>query len=211
MSAPPAAAPPSQESLLEAATREFMTAGFAGARVDAIARRAKANKAMIYYHFGSKEGLYRAVLLRHFGGVLSEIERLVAEEPDPLRRLARIYAGIAHVLEERPALAHIMVREILAGGQHMAPEVRKTLTTIVGLVRRTIEEGVAKGALRPADPWIVHLSMIAPLLFHRLTAPVVARALPGVLAGVEPPSADAMLAHLARVLELSLAPDKESR
>ncbi len=210
MSSPPAAAP-SQESLLEAATREFMTAGFAGARVDAIARRAKANKAMIYYHFGSKEGLYRAVLLRAFGGVLNEVERLAAEEPDPVRRLARLYSGIARKFETRPAFPHIMVREILAGGQHMAPEVKKTLTTVVGFVRRTIEEGVAKGALRPADPWIVHLSMIAPLLLHRLTLPVVARALPGVLAGVEPPSTDAMLAHLTRVLELSLAPEKESR
>lgn len=202
---------PSQESLLEAATREFMTAGFAGARVDVIARRAKANKAMIYYHFGSKEGLYRAVLLRHFGGVLSVVERLATEEPDPLRRLARLYAGIAHVLEERPALAHMMLREILSGGQHMAPEVKKTLTTIVGFVRRTLEEGAAGGRLRPADPWIVHLSMIAPLLFHRLTAPVVTRALPGAFAGAEPPSGEAMLTHLTRLLELSLAPEKEVR
>jgi AcrR family transcriptional regulator len=208
---PEAVAAPSQESLLEAATREFMTAGFAGARVDVIARRAKANKAMIYYHFGSKEGLYKAVLLRHFAGVLTQIERLVAEEPDPLRRLVRLYAGIARVLEERPALAHIMVREILAGGQHMAPEVKKTLTSIVGFVRRTIEEGVVEGRLRPADAWIVHLSMISPLLFHRLTTPVVTRTLAGALAGVEPPSAAAVLAHLTRVLELSLAPEKEPR
>jgi len=206
-----AAVAPSQESLLEAATREFMTVGFAGARVDAIARRAKANKAMIYYHFGSKEGLYRAVLLRAFGGVLSEVERLAAEEPDPLRRLARLYAGIARMFAERPAFPHIMVREILAGGQHMAPEAKKTLTTIVGFVRRTLEEGTAQGRFRPAHPWVVHLSMIAPLLFHRLTAPVVTRALPGALAGAEPPSTEEVLAHLTRVLELSLAPDKESR
>ena len=41
-------------NLIESATEVFVEKGFSGARVDEIARRAKANKAMIYYHFGSK-------------------------------------------------------------------------------------------------------------------------------------------------------------
>ena len=53
-----------------------MEVGFSGARVEEIARRAQANKAMIYYHFGSKLGLYKAVLFRLFEGVLDEIKRL---------------------------------------------------------------------------------------------------------------------------------------
>ncbi|HJS56985.1 MAG TPA: helix-turn-helix domain-containing protein, partial [Vicinamibacteria bacterium] len=58
--------PSTVESLLEAATQVFMETGFAGARVDQIARQAQVNKAMIYYHFRSKRGLYQAVLGRLF-------------------------------------------------------------------------------------------------------------------------------------------------
>jgi TetR/AcrR family transcriptional regulator len=50
--------------ILSAALAEFAARGFAGARVDAIARRAGVNKRMLYHYFDDKEGLFRAVL-RH--------------------------------------------------------------------------------------------------------------------------------------------------
>jgi len=50
--------------ILSAALAEFAARGFAGARVDAIARRAQGNKRMIYHYFGSKQGLFREVLRR---------------------------------------------------------------------------------------------------------------------------------------------------
>ena len=48
--------------ILAAAAAEFAAKGHAGARVDAIARRAGSNKRMLYHYFTDKEGLYRAVL-----------------------------------------------------------------------------------------------------------------------------------------------------
>ena len=53
-----------RERILSAALQEFAARGFAGARVDAIARRAAINKRMLYHYFGNKEGLFGAVL-RH--------------------------------------------------------------------------------------------------------------------------------------------------
>jgi AcrR family transcriptional regulator len=51
-----------RERILSAALREFAAKGFAGARVDVIARRAAINKRMLYHYFGNKEQLFRAVL-----------------------------------------------------------------------------------------------------------------------------------------------------
>jgi TetR/AcrR family transcriptional regulator len=51
-----------RERILSAALAEFAAKGFAGARVDAIARRASINKRMLYHYFGDKENLFRAVL-----------------------------------------------------------------------------------------------------------------------------------------------------
>jgi AcrR family transcriptional regulator len=51
-----------RERILSAALKEFAAHGFAGARVDAIARRADINKRMLYHYFGNKEKLFRAVL-----------------------------------------------------------------------------------------------------------------------------------------------------
>ena len=51
--------------ILVAATEEFSQYGQAGARIDRIAKRAGVNKAMIYYHFHSKEKLYQSIIEQH--------------------------------------------------------------------------------------------------------------------------------------------------
>src|ERR1700722_16092312 len=53
-----------RERILVAALKEFSAKGFAGARVDVIARRAAINKRMLYHYFGGKEDLFKAVLRR---------------------------------------------------------------------------------------------------------------------------------------------------
>ncbi|MGD9750490.1 MAG: TetR/AcrR family transcriptional regulator [Acidimicrobiia bacterium] len=54
--------PPTRERLLRAAVEEFARCGLAGARVDRIARRAGANKQLVYYYFGSMDGLVDAAV-----------------------------------------------------------------------------------------------------------------------------------------------------
>ena len=63
-----------QERILAAAQKEFAAHGFAGARTDAIARRARVNERMIFYCFNSKEGLYRAVLAQKMSAKTAIIE-----------------------------------------------------------------------------------------------------------------------------------------
>jgi len=65
-----------REQIMAAAQKEFAQHGFAGARTDAIARRARVNERMIFYCFDSKEGLYRAVLKQKLS------EKAAVIEPD---------------------------------------------------------------------------------------------------------------------------------
>ncbi len=69
-----------RERILRAARREFVAKGFAGARVDAIARAASVNKRMLYHYFGDKEGLYRATLHEI---IASNLDLVAAAPPDP--------------------------------------------------------------------------------------------------------------------------------
>src|SRR5262247_2401240 len=74
-----------RRNIVEVATREFARKGYGGARVDAIANRTRTSKRMIYYYFGSKEGLYLAVLeeaYRHIRNIEGElkIDHLSPEE-----------------------------------------------------------------------------------------------------------------------------------
>jgi TetR/AcrR family transcriptional regulator len=69
-----------KQAIVDAAIREFSTKGFAGARINTIARKAKVNKQLIYYYFDSKVGLYEAVL-GHLIGRWDE--RMTVGDPHP--------------------------------------------------------------------------------------------------------------------------------
>jgi TetR/AcrR family transcriptional regulator len=187
---------------LASATEVFVKKGFSGARVDEIARRAKANKAMIYYHFGSKEGLYKAVLLKYIGGLHEEIGR-VPPNADPLARLLAFYAALGRTFQSRPALPFMMFREILAGGVHMDAEVARALKGVLDFVRATVEEGIAAGRLRAVNPLFVHLSMMAPMMLFCVSHPFRERLLP-VVPEKGAVTSDAFFEHMYDVLARTL-------
>ena len=59
-----------RERIITAARTEFLRSGLDGARLDRIARSARVNKRMIYYYFGSKDGLFREMLRRSTGALM---------------------------------------------------------------------------------------------------------------------------------------------
>jgi AcrR family transcriptional regulator len=69
-----------RERIMVAAQKEFAARGFAGARTDAIACRARVNERMIFYCFDSKEGLYRAVLDQKLSAKAGMIESMPDED-----------------------------------------------------------------------------------------------------------------------------------
>ena len=74
----------SRERILAAALKEFAAKGFAGARVDSIARRAAINKRMLYHYFGDKEGLFKAVLRRKIAERQAWAEHLSGDPAESL-------------------------------------------------------------------------------------------------------------------------------
>jgi AcrR family transcriptional regulator len=73
-----------REQLLDAAISEFAEFGLSGARVDRIAKRAKANKQLIYYYFGDKNGLFDAAVAKmtvRFQAVRSSLPVALADRP----------------------------------------------------------------------------------------------------------------------------------
>src|ERR1700755_3425506 len=72
-----------KRNILDVATQEFSAMGLTGARVDAIAERTNTTKRMLYYYFGSKEGLYEAVLEQVYGDIRALEQELQLAEMEP--------------------------------------------------------------------------------------------------------------------------------
>ena len=108
----------SRDRVLTGATEEFAQFGFAGARIDRIARRVGLNVRMIYYHFGNKDGLYRGVLREIYIRAADFLDQ-VREQADPERRTLESMTGYFDMLSANPHFADIMVREFLDGGEQL--------------------------------------------------------------------------------------------
>lgn len=74
----------SRRRLIAAAHKEFAANGFAGARLLAIAKKARIKPGLIHFHFGDKEGLYAAVLVQAFAKLETEVNALIAWASLPL-------------------------------------------------------------------------------------------------------------------------------
>lgn len=95
--------------IIDAAEATFAAEGIAGARVDDIADRADVNKRMLYYYFGSKDGLYEAVLRRRLAGRREVFDSL------PATAEARLPARMAEALAD-PTYIRLLMWEALAAG-----------------------------------------------------------------------------------------------
>src|SRR5688500_927758 len=87
----------SHAATFAAAALEFSERGFEGGGVDRIAAKAHVNKAMLYYHFGSKRTLYLEVLRDTFR-VVSARARAVADGPEPA--VQKLQMWVATIIDE---------------------------------------------------------------------------------------------------------------
>lgn len=98
-----------RREILRAAGEAFAAAGFVGATTRAVAARAGVNVATLHYHFGSKEGLYRAVLREASRGPLPDVPAGTGEET-----LGRLVEALFAYGAERPTLSRLALLDALA-------------------------------------------------------------------------------------------------
>lgn len=194
-----------REALLAAATGLFADRGFAGATVDAIAARARVNKAMINYHFHGKQGLYTAILRRDFDWALTRLAEL---EHQPARadvKLARFVAIFGDLHQRRPGLSAMMLREAMSGGRGLEPALLPNLRRIFEAVQSIVAQGVAEGTFRKVDPLFMHQTVIGCLTFFFAAKPLRDRMIAEGVVSVAPPNPQEFVTHIQELLARGLA------
>jgi len=161
-----------RQKILDASSAVFAEEGFAGARVDEIARRAGVNKAMLYYHIGNKQALYIEVLTRNFDRMEAALVDALARGGSIADRLQAIITGIAEALKANPDHPRIVLREFASEGTNLEPVVLERLVQIFGLVRSLLADGVRTEEFRATDPVMTHLTLIGASLILNATAPL---------------------------------------
>ena len=144
------AAQETQDNILRAATRVFAKHGFSGGRIDQISKAAKSHDRMIYYYFGSKEGLYIAVLedlYRRFNDAESALKFNVDK---PEEALVAVVGFIWDYYHRNPDFITLLNDENLQRGKHIAKSLRARdySSPAIELLGSVLASGVDKGVFR---------------------------------------------------------------
>lgn len=144
----PARADDTRDRLLRAAELEFATQGLSGARVDAIAARAKINKQLIYYHFGDKEALYQAVLERAYAGIREKELTLNLAGDDPVAAMRKLVGFTFDYCVENREFVRLLVNENVLEGKFIrrSRAIKRSSSPLQKLVADTVRRGVDAGA-----------------------------------------------------------------
>lgn len=160
-----------RQEILAVAREEFAAHGLAGARVDAIAARTSTAKRMIYYYFGSKEGLYLAVLEAAYADIRRSEGELHIEQTAPAEAIARLIDFTFEYDEAHPDFIRLVATENMHHAAHVARSdaIKARNRDVIALLARVIARGQREGVFRrDVDPLDIHL-MISSFCFFRVS------------------------------------------
>ncbi|WP_458094498.1 TetR family transcriptional regulator [Roseomonas sp. WA12] len=160
-----------RQEILEVATTVFAERGLAGARVDDIAGRTRTTKRMIYYYFGSKEGLYGAVIERAYGGIRDAERGLQLDALPPAQAMRRLVESTFDYHNANPAFVRLVSVENIEEARHVrvSATIAQRNAEVVVTMSRLLERGVAEGCFRTGvNPLDLHILMNG-VSFHRVS------------------------------------------
>jgi TetR/AcrR family transcriptional regulator len=164
-------------AILKAALEEFAHEGVAGARTEEIARRAGVNKALLYYYFKDKEGLYTAALEQVFSGLQEKVS-LVLDRTDlpPRERLVLYVQTHFDYIASAPVYPRLVQREFMRSvGRTLSPAASRVMERHVrpfyNRLEKLIVEGAKAGDFRDLDPIQTVTSIIGTMVFYFISMP----------------------------------------
>lgn len=160
----PAARP---QEIIDAALAQFVETGFAGTRLDDVAKRAGLSKAAIYLYFADKIALFEGVVQHAVASNLGQMETMLEGHRGPVAPLLpRILEFMANRIETTPmaAVAKLVISESRAfpeiGRFYLKEVIGRGLPLMEGLIRR----GIDQGEFRKVDSFMTVRSMMGPML-----------------------------------------------
>jgi AcrR family transcriptional regulator len=186
-----------KQRILKASRAEFARHGYSGARVDRIARAARANKRMLYYHVGNKDALYLEALESAYADIRAAEQELRLENLEPLEAIERLVRFTWDYFVANPEFIALLNTENLHKARHIkrSRHIGSMNSPVVATVGRVLEEGVRRGLVRPGiDPLQLYISIASLCYFYLSNLHTLTVVFDGRLK--EPRALDARIAHV---------------
>jgi len=155
--------------ILQVATHEFADKGLMGARIDEIAAATRTSKRMIYYYFGSKDGLYLAVLEEAYRRMRSIESDLHLDDLPPVQALTKLVEFTYDHHRDNEDFIRLVMNENIQRGDYLrqSQSIQSLNTNAIASVKAVYDRGVVQGVFRAGlDPVDIHSAISAFTFFN---------------------------------------------
>jgi AcrR family transcriptional regulator len=194
-----------RQQLLTSARGLFAKQGYDAVSIREVAEAARVNPAMIHYYFGSKQGLYEAMLATALAPLIERLGQVLsgADDASALRNFFTLYM---RTMGANPWMPPLILREVVVeGGRLRGWFIQQFAAKGGGLLTRLIEREQAAGRIRAdADPSMTALSMVSLAVFPFVAMPVASEVF-GMR--VKDDYLDRLVAHTERVFLQGASPE----
>ncbi|HZU22423.1 MAG TPA: TetR/AcrR family transcriptional regulator [Terriglobales bacterium] len=160
------------QRILSAAEENFAERGLAGARIGAIARAARVNKALLYYYFSSKEQLHRFTLMTLFRQLRDQTSAALDRPGSPRQQLVGYINSYFDFMVAHPNYPRLFERELMSEEPQLVALVQQHLRPLHRRLTAVIRAGIARGEFRRVDPQHTLFSLVAMTVFYFAAKPV---------------------------------------
>ena len=152
-----------RERILDAAFHAFSIRGYRDTAVDDIAGAAETSKGGVYFHFPTKEAIFRELMSTTADKLVAKVERAVAREVEPVARAEAALRIVLETFAGHRTMARLLFLDTVGAGRVFQQETNALHDRFSRLVQGYLDDAVAAGAIPPLDTRITSIAWFGAL------------------------------------------------
>jgi AcrR family transcriptional regulator len=152
-----------RERILDAAFTTFAGRGYRDASMDDIAAAAETSKGGVYFHFSTKESIFRELMRTTADKLVAKVERAVASEPDPIAQAEIAIQTVLAVFSGHRTMARLLFLDGIGAGRVFQAEANALHERFAALIQGYLDQAVADGVIPATDTRVTSIAWFGAL------------------------------------------------
>lgn len=152
-----------RERILDAAFSTFAGRGYRDASMDEIAAAAETSKGGVYFHFPTKESIFRELMRTTADKLVGKVEKAVAAETEPIARAEVAIRTVLAAFAGHRTMARLLFLDVVGAGRVFQAEADALHDRFALLIAGYLDQAVADGVIPPADTRVVSIAWFGAL------------------------------------------------
>ncbi|WP_026486669.1 TetR/AcrR family transcriptional regulator [Caldanaerobius polysaccharolyticus] len=137
-------------AIFDSAIRVFSIRGYAGATMDEIASNAGVAKGTLYYHFKSKEDIFKFIIVEGLKAIIEKLNKETEGEVNPIDKIKMLCKVQMELVHNYKDLFKVIMSQ-LWGQEYRQLELRKLIKEYIENLEKYLVEGMTNGVIRKGD------------------------------------------------------------